>query len=31
MEAVSISENLVKAGVDLGKLNEILKIKKEGE
>lgn len=31
MEAVSISENLVKAGVDLGKLSEILKIKKEGE
>lgn len=29
MEAVSISENLVKAGVDMGKLGDILKVKKD--
>lgn len=31
MEIISIGENLKKAGIDLGKLGEILKVKKEDE
>lgn len=31
MEAVSISENLTKSGIDLGKFKNILKIKWEGD
>lgn len=31
MESISISENMTKAGIDLGRLKNILKIKWEGE
>lgn len=31
MEIISISENMTKAGIDLGKLSNILKIKWEGD